>query len=179
MTPRHEAPAHLLVQGPVHAQRWGSVGFKIDDPRAPGECRRAARWMLGEWRLAWVPELVDDVAVMVSELVTNVQRHAGEEFPAGSFTLWHPGRRLVLTVHDKGELPWSSGWWSRANSAADWETGRGLALVRMLAANHIGEVDVVADGDRRRPGKVVRVSMLLPNHEYPPVTSPFQALAKA
>ncbi|MFD5308150.1 ATP-binding protein [Streptomyces ardesiacus] len=179
MTTRQEGNAHLLVQGPVHAQRWGSVGFRIDDPQAVRECRRAARWMLGEWRLTWVPELVDDVGLMVSELVTNVQRHAGDSYPAGSFTLWHPGRRLVLTVHDKGELPWRSGWWSRAESATDWETGRGLALVRALAAEHIGEVDVVDDKDRARPGKVVRVSMLLPNREYAPVADPFKALAKA
>ncbi|MFJ9961110.1 ATP-binding protein [Streptomyces avermitilis] len=160
------APANQLVQGPVHAQRWASVGFRLDDEAAVPECRRAARWLLETWKLTWVPDLIDDVLVMVSELVTNVQRHAGPAHPAGSFTLWHPARRLVLTVHDKGELPWRTNWWATA-AQGNSETGRGLALVRGLAEAHCGEFDVTGDGDLVAPGKVMRVRMLLPDVQWP------------
>lgn len=163
-------PAHQLVQGPVDTQRWGSVGFRLDDGRAAFECRRAARWMMERWKLTWVPALIDDTLIMVSELVTNAQRHAPGDgvLPAGSMTLWHPNRRLILTVHDKGRLPLLRTWRTPDSARDSHESGRGMAIVRALAAEHLGDVDVVSDRYAPDPGKVFRVNMLLPDVVWGP-----------
>jgi hypothetical protein len=139
-----------------------------------------------------MPDLVDDVSVMVSELVTNACRHAGDAFPAGALTMWHPNKWLVITVHDKspyipyrqtyrGAVPTSSFAWGVSDADTmlgrgvqsdpldgwDTETGRGLQLVRALAAEHCGEFDWARDQDPATPGKVARVRMLLPNVQWP------------
>jgi anti-sigma regulatory factor (Ser/Thr protein kinase) len=102
---------------------------------------------------------------MVSELVTNSQRHAGDAYPWASFTLWHPNTWLVLTVHDKGpDAPWSA---LRRSADDEGENGRGLTLVKVLAADHFGEVDFESDGNKAQPGKVARVKMLLPDVDWP------------
>lgn len=150
------------ISGPLESERWGSVGFYVADPEAAAECRAATRWMLRvRLQLGWVPNLVDNAQLIVSELVTNVQRYAGEAFPAGSVTIWHPNRFLVISVHDKNPYrPWRElgrqvGW--------DSEGGRGLAMVRDLAAEHCGELDFAGDGDPAMPGKVTRVRLLMPD----------------
>lgn len=163
-------------------ERWGSVGFRLDDPTAPRECRRAAARMLEVFGLTQFADVASDVLVMVSELVTNAQRHAGNAYPAGSFTLWHPGRSLFLTVHDKGRrIPWrethramryrptSFAWGAHdmEDPAHAWEpdgeTGRGLQLVHALALQHCGEFWWERDWDQENPGKVACVRLLLPN----------------
>jgi len=164
--------AEALVEGKLDEGRWGSVGFRLDDQRAPSACRRAARYMMERFGLThrFFGELTDDVLIMVSELVTNAQRHAGDAYHSGSFTLWHPNRWLVLTVHDKGTyVPWRETYQSHELAwDADWEGGgRGLALVRGLAERNLGELDWANDGDRRNPGKVARVRMLLPDLVWP------------
>ncbi|MFE0447377.1 ATP-binding protein [Streptomyces fungicidicus] len=172
MTATDYAPAHQLVQGPVHAQGWGSVGFLLDDASAVRHCRRAARWMLGAWGLGTVKVLVEDVELVVSELVTNAQRYAGDAYHAGSFTVWAPGDRVVITVHDKGDLPWVTNWWTESTTEGreewhDWVNdiaatgGRGLALVRDVLSTYEGTLDVVGDQDLRMPGKVFRATLPL------------------
>lgn len=156
------------IEGPVKRQRFGSVGFRLADDQAPRLCRFAAVAMLKRFELAWVPDLVDDVKVMVSELVTNACRHGGDTFPAGSLTMWHPNTRLVIAVHDKNpHQPWRE--IGRARSQNPWlmdhqESGRGLAIVTRLAERHLGELSVDSDGDG---GKVITVNMLLPNNAWP------------
>lgn len=164
-TARAERPS-LTINGPYDSERWGSVGFLLADEKTVPECRTAARWLMSRFRLEWVPDLVDDVETMVSELVTNVQRHAGDTFPAGSFTLWHPNKWLVLTVHDKNpDMPYRQ--LHRASASWDAEGGRGLGIVKSLAERHLGEVDFAPDNDKEMPGKVTRVRMLLPNALWP------------
>lgn len=161
------------IEGPVREERWGSVGFRLSDPLAAASCRQAAKQMLHTFRLEWVPDLVDDVTTIVSELVTNACTHGGYDFPAGSLTMWHPNTRLVIAVHDKNPYqPWreirkaqQGGMTDRA--VAHFEDGRGLAIVHELAQRHLGELDVVSDGDQAQPGKVVRVNMLLPHMAWP------------
>ena len=173
-----------LIEGPMREERWGSVGFRLDDKTAPRECRRAAAWMMEAFGLTGpqFPDLSADVQTMVSELVTNAQRHGGDAFPAGSFTLWHPNRWLILTVHDKGRyIPWRETFRHGRNPSgfawgvtdmddpdpSTWdawaESGRGLQLVRGLAERHCGELSWARDGDPVMPGKVARVKLLLPN----------------
>jgi anti-sigma regulatory factor (Ser/Thr protein kinase) len=159
-----ELPRVVVEPGPL-AERWVTFGFPTDDPLAVAECRRAARTLLVDhFRLDWVPDLVPDVVTMVSELVTNVQQHAREAYPFGSFTLWHPKRWLILTVHDKGEMPPFSVVHGFGMRRAAWhEDGRGFDVVRALAADHLGVFDAVSDKDAENPGKVLRVKMLLPD----------------
>jgi two-component sensor histidine kinase len=141
-----------------------------------------------------MPDLVDDVALIVTELVTNACKHAGNAFPAGALTMWHPNKWLIITVHDKspyipyretyrgGVSPDTFAWGindadamdaddeaRRSTNPMDWSatSGRGLQLVRALAADHCGELDWVRDGDTTTPGKVARVKMLLPNVQWP------------
>jgi hypothetical protein len=159
----------LTVEGPVDTERWASTGFAVDDPKAVADCRRAARWTLERWNLGWVPDIIPDTVTMVSELVTNVQRHGCEAFDFGSFTLWHPNKWLILTVHDKAPMvPFGTINGSRTAQDPCWETGRGFHIVRSLAAEHLGEFDAVPDGDPVNPGKVLRVKMMLPDVVWGP-----------
>lgn len=157
-------PAHANIEQ-LYAERWGTFGFYMTDPEAPSDCRAGARYLLDHFDLGWVPNLLDVTELIVSELVTNAQRYGGGDFPAGSMTIWHPNRFLVISVHDKNpykpwtELHWPAPW--------DSEGGRGLAMVRDLAAEFLGELDFVPDGDTAMPGKVTRVRMLLPDVIWP------------
>lgn len=151
----------------MRESRFGSVGFRLADPLAPSACRRAATQLLHTFRLEWVPDLVEDVETMVSELVTNACTHGGDAFPAGSLTIWHPNTRLVIAVHDKNPYePFREIGRARlinqgaGDAMRTAESGRGLAIVEALAQRHLGTLDTASDG---AGGKVVRVNMLLPN----------------
>lgn len=164
-------PQAIEIMGPVREERWGSVGFRLNDRFAPRDCRRAAIHLLKEFELLWIPKLEEAVATIVSELVTNAQRYGGDAFPAGSLTLWHPNTWLVIAVHDKNPYrPYRELMRSRAavdRGAWDEESGRGLGIVQTLAEEHCGELDFAGDWDRASPGKVARVQMLLPDVAWP------------
>lgn len=160
-----------VIEGPVDTHRYGSVGFRLSDPLAPSACRRAATELLTTFGLTWVPELVEDVETMVTELVTNACEHGGTAFPAGSLTLWHPNRWLVIAVHDKNpKTPWQALRQARQGmsleAAGYFEDGRGLAIVHGLAQRHCGELSFDRDYDKACPGKVATVKMLLPNVQW-------------
>lgn len=161
-----------VIEGPVESGRFGSIGFRLKDEHSAYICRKATRELLDRFKLGWVRStmgdvLVDDVLTIVSELVTNACRYGGDAFPAGSLTIWHPNDRLIITVHDKNpEIPYGP-WLGRDWLAPNGESGRGIALVKKLAAHHIGQLDYASDGDKESPGKVARVNMLLPNVMWP------------
>jgi anti-sigma regulatory factor (Ser/Thr protein kinase) len=169
---QHAVP---VIEGPLDSERWGSVGFRLGDDHSASMCRAATATMLQRFGLTWVTaqdgsgsSLVDDMQTIVSELVTNAQRYGGDSFPAGSFTLFHPGRWLHLTVHDKNPYqPYKEVARAYKELRSDtflWsEGGRGLRTVIGLAEGHCGNLATGGDGDRVNPGKVMRVSMLLPN----------------
>jgi signal transduction histidine kinase len=128
--------------------------------------------LLKTFQLLWVPDLVDDVLSIVSELVANACKHGGDTLPAGSLTIWHPNRRLIIAVHDKNPyLPWPELAAARKgmslSARAHYEDGRGLAIVHQLAERHIGDVAFASDGDTVDPGKVTTVNMLLPDVCWP------------
>ncbi|AEW94763.1 putative signal transduction histidine kinase [Streptantibioticus cattleyicolor NRRL 8057 = DSM 46488] len=117
--------------------------------------------MLEQWGLASIPDLAADVEVIVSELVTNVRRHAADAYPWGRLTLGHTGERLELSVHGRNgdrHGPYTA---MRHQVSGEAESGRGLSIVRELAAAHRGDVFIRPDWDGA--GKFVRVSLPLPN----------------
>ena len=156
----------------MKTHRFGSVGFRLADPLAPLSCRYAARDLLHTFQLTWVPDLVDDVKTIVTELVTNACEHGGTAFPAGSLTIWHPNRWLIISVHDKNPtIPYAQLRKARAGmspAANAWfEDGRGLAVVDGLAEAHDGELTFQRDHDEWCPGKAAVVKMLLPDVQWP------------
>ncbi|MEU9560323.1 ATP-binding protein [Streptomyces fumanus] len=169
------------IEGPVREGRWGSVGFRLADPLAPKACRQAAAQLLHTFRLNWVPDLVDDVQTIVTELVANACQHAAGAYPAGSLTIWHPNVWLIIAVHDKNpHQPWRQLRRAREGlTSLEAEDGRGLAMVHALAQAHHGEVSFSSDGHYREEvnehgrkvrkplGKVTTVKMLMPNVVWP------------
>ncbi|MFJ3340018.1 ATP-binding protein [Streptomyces diastaticus] len=130
------------------------------------------RFRLSNIRNGMGDYLRDDLPVILTELVTNAQRYGGDAFPAASFTLFHPGRWLHLTVHDKNAYrPLKEARIARTHPYQGWEeTGRGLMIVQKLAEPHLGNLWYHSDGDKRSPGKVAHVALLLPHmawsHRY-------------
>ena len=122
------------------AGRWPSP--LTDDPEAarcvlrsnlesPRIARDFTRTTLTEWKLC---QLLDDAAVVVSELVTNALRHglqctlnSAEALPI-QLVLFRHDRRLMAVVTDPGdEVP------ARADSGHFAETGRGLQVVEAIS----------------------------------------------
>jgi len=122
------------------AGRWPSP--LTDDPEAarcvlrsnlesPRIARDFTRMTLTEWKLC---QLLDDAAVVVSELVTNALRHglqctlnSAEALPI-QLVLFRHDRRLMAVVTDPGdEVP------ARADSGHFAETGRGLQVVEAIS----------------------------------------------
>jgi len=116
----------------------------VSDPRVfantAAAVSEARHYVIDE--LADVPRaVVDAVAVMVSELVTNCVRHTGTEF---TVTVDRDRRRIRIEVTDRG-----SGLPTVRLPPATEPTGRGLRIVQELSDSF--GVRQLADG----PGKTV------------------------
>ncbi|MEU8797233.1 ATP-binding protein [Spirillospora sp. NPDC048819] len=83
--------ALTLLRGPT-------VSFTVKpDPESVTEARHFAVSRLTEWG---VPELADDVGLVVSELVTNALRHSGRH--SGGTSRGRPGGPVADDVHREG-----------------------------------------------------------------------------
>jgi anti-sigma regulatory factor (Ser/Thr protein kinase) len=118
-------------------QRWPAHPFPADRPRvrlalspsmeAPTFARRAVAGLTGELR----EDEVFTVQLLLSELVTNVVRHAGSMSPArATATVWVGPDRVRGDVLDRGEgfRPQL-----RPHDPSEAESGWGLRLVDQLA----------------------------------------------
>lgn len=106
------------------------------DPTSASKARRLTEEALREWQH---DDLVDVTTLLVSELVTNAVLHAGSGV---HLRLLSSGETVRVEVGDQSEvLP------APRTYSADATTGRGLALVDMLATAWGAEL--------RAPGKVV------------------------
>jgi anti-sigma regulatory factor (Ser/Thr protein kinase) len=106
-------------------------------PTAPFLARRHTRRILGEWRLG--AETIETAELLVSELVTNAAKFAGE-LPAGladpdltnvgviTAALRYMPDRLVIEVSDSDSNPPAA-----SRPELDSESGRGLMLVQALS----------------------------------------------
>jgi DNA-binding response OmpR family regulator len=92
------------------------------DPVAPSEARRVVRDVLLHWGYG---DLLDDAALVVSELVTNAVRHAGS---ASIVVVNRTEGGIRVEVRDEGP-----GAPDLAPSPTDAEHGRGLMIVAALA----------------------------------------------
>lgn len=98
-----------------------------DDPSAPGIARARTRATLRAWRL---PELVDPLLLVVSELVGNAVRHG--RAPIGML-LRRTGPGVRVEVHDEAAAAAPAG--SSVLPDVDAESGRGLYLVEAVSSD--------------------------------------------
>ncbi|MFE6843988.1 ATP-binding protein [Streptomyces sp. NPDC057686] len=155
-------PARAALVAAVPAQPAGVPAQPAGAPAAapaPARVRSFARWaveptavavplvrarvrvVLEGWRIA--AEVVDVLLLAVSELAGNVVRHAAAATGRMRVGVAFGGGWLRLEVADQGarppRLPHSA-----AEVDADAESGRGLLIVQLLAAEAGGELSVVA-----------------------------------
>lgn len=118
---RAEAVRHVDDRSPVPRERI-DLGAGLDGPAEARAAVAAACERLG------LDDLRDDVALVVSEIVTNAVRHAS---PPLALEIADEGRRVVIAVVDgSSDLP-------RPRAAEDDdEGGRGLLLVDLLSVEH-------------------------------------------
>jgi len=120
------------------------MSWSLDlDPEEVGRARRLVREQLGQWGLQ---ELAETTALLVSELVTNALRVAGNRV---QLQLMRVDKLLVEVSDDDHNLP------SLEPSEALDEDGRGLGLVSQLSAGW--------GTSRKAVGKVVWFELPLPH----------------
>ncbi|WP_448319019.1 ATP-binding protein [Streptomyces sp. CO7] len=102
----------------------------LAEPREIAGLRRVMRLHLGLWGLA---HLVDAAQLCVSELVSNVIAHVGQEVPTSLLISMRDAfLRIEVRDPDGGTLPTLDQ--ERADPEAGEESGRGLLLVSALSS---------------------------------------------
>ncbi|HSF26379.1 MAG TPA: ATP-binding protein [Actinomycetes bacterium] len=116
----------------------GSSSSSLTLPHDASSAREARIWVMRTAVAAGMPpELVDDVALVVSELVTNAVRHA-RPLPGGTIEVTYsirPTGHLVLCVRDGGPRnapPAGPGW-------ASTTAGLEQTIAASLAASRRGD----------------------------------------
>ncbi|WP_148081962.1 ATP-binding protein [Streptomyces botrytidirepellens] len=110
--------------------------------------RHAVRNVLREWEAA--PEFIDVALLVVSELVTNVVRHAAVRSPEASISLRTEKGVLVLAVSDTHPyvpVPLQAAAPHRQEGDGSLGLGLGLRIVQNLANGCGGSLHMVRDQD--------------------------------
>ncbi|WP_313896579.1 ATP-binding protein [Streptomyces sp. GC420] len=122
------------------------------EPGCVALARRTTAARLLELGITPRSAFADTVLLVVSELVTNVLRHASDHSPAAEVGVTAGAGRLVVGVADRDP---------RVPALPAGGTGRGLLTVGELAARYDGELSIqpAAHG----PGKTVLVRFAMPD----------------
>jgi anti-sigma regulatory factor (Ser/Thr protein kinase) len=131
----------------VFAGAWpdppaGSARFDIRDIRETAALRRFATQRAAA--LGVSPSQQDDVALVVSELISNAIRHGGGQ---GVLHIWRDADRLVCQTRNRGRL--TDPLVGRLRPAAEQPDGRGMWIINQLSdlveiRAHGGDVVITA-----------------------------------
>ena len=122
------------------------------DPVSVGAARRHVAAVLAEWGLPKTDPAADSVQLIVSELASNVVRHAAAGSP--TFTV-----EVRLERHEQLRIGVTDGHPQpprRLPVAVHRDTGRGMLIVQALAAEAQGSVSVAPAAEG---GKTVWVAL--------------------
>ncbi|QHC24137.1 ATP-binding protein [Streptomyces sp. GS7] len=122
------------------------------DPTSVATARRHVLDVLTQWGLPGGSDTADSVRLIVSELATNAVQHTFGQSPTFTVELrLDRDERLRIGVTDSHPR-----WPRRLPAAVQQDNGRGLVIIRCLAAEHGGRLSVepTATG-----GKTVWIAM--------------------
>jgi anti-sigma regulatory factor (Ser/Thr protein kinase) len=132
-----------------------AISMPTDATERIGDARGEARIILRQWGLDLDHPAVDSAIVILSELLTNVYRHARRHSEAADVMLILCHNVLTVAVHDRHpRIPRVPPPY-RPNDTS----GRGLRLVYDLAADLSGFAAIRVDPDGR--GKTIRAELPL------------------
>jgi anti-sigma regulatory factor (Ser/Thr protein kinase) len=122
------------------------------DPATVRLARRHVRDVLAEWGLPPDSPSADAVHLMVSELATNAVQHTFGQSPTFTVELrLERDEELRIGVTDSYPR-----WPQRLPAAVQQDNGRGMAIIRFLAAESGGRLTVVPTASG---GKTVWITM--------------------
>ncbi|MEU9100534.1 ATP-binding protein [Streptomyces sp. NPDC048361] len=122
------------------------------DPASVSDARRHVAGVLADWGLPPDAEAVDTVRLIVSELATNAVQHTLGQSPTFTVEL-RLEREEVLRVGVTDSHP---RWPKRLPAAVQQDNGRGMVIIRWLAAESGGKLSVVPTADG---GKTVWIAL--------------------
>ena len=147
---------HLVLEDRALV-REDAVSVHTDIAGTPRAAPEARRFLQRELESVITADLLHDVLLMTTEMVTNVVLHARTDIHLG---LTHDGANVLVTVQDHN----TEGPAERAKNAADGhlaESGRGMHIIDNLADDF---------GWRRLPtgeGKVMWFALAIPQDSAP------------
>ncbi|WP_329624703.1 ATP-binding protein [Streptomyces sp. NBC_01255] len=110
-------------------------------PSDPASVRTARRWVadvLGDWGLDDAAEIADSIRLIVSELATNAVQHTFGQSPTFTVDL-RLEREECLSIGVTDSHP---RWPRRLPAAVQQDNGRGMVIIRVLAAEAGGRLSV-------------------------------------
>ncbi|MEU7066975.1 ATP-binding protein [Streptomyces sp. NPDC051578] len=122
------------------------------DPAAVAAARRYVAEVLGEWGLPEESETADTVRLIVSELATNAVQHTFGQSPTFTVEV-HLERGEWLRVGVTDSHPRRP---RRLPAAVQQDNGRGMVIIRWLAAEAGGRLSVTPTEDG---GKTVWIAL--------------------
>ncbi|MFI9209709.1 ATP-binding protein [Streptomyces sp. NPDC053253] len=122
------------------------------DPASVPTARRYVADVLGDWGLDGAAEISDSIRLIVSELATNAVQHTFGQSPTFTVDLrLEREERLHIGVTDSHPR-----WPRRLPAAVQQDNGRGMVIIRVLAAEAGGRLSVTPT---REGGKTVWITL--------------------